>query len=398
MKILRNILDKAEGYFSKGSKYEKFWPLFDAPDTFLYSTNKTTKKAPFLRDQIDLKRSMFFVVLALIPCFLFGIFNVGLQNKISTGLSMSQAFQVPLFELILIGLLSVTPLYIITFTVGGICEAIFSVVRGHEINEGFLVTGMLIPLVMPPSIPLWMVAASTVFGVVIGKEIFGGTGYNIFNPALLARAFIFFAYPGQISGDRVWTFDTVSGATPLLAVSSNTAAENFSDALINVSNGQVYTWIDMFIGFIPGSIGETSTLMVLIGAVFLILTGLISIRTIFGVMFGMIVTSYSMNALGHSTGSLNLMLFVPWYYHLVMGGFAFGMVFMATEPVTSSHTNTGRIIYGILIGVMCILIRCINPAYPEGMMLGILFANALAPLIDYFVIKSHKKRRIKRFA
>ncbi len=398
MKFLRNILDKAETYFAKGSRYEKFWPLYDAPDTFLFSTNKITKNAPFLRDQIDLKRSMFFVVLALIPCLSFGVYNVGLQSKISSGIPFSEAINLPLYDLLMIGLLSVVPLYIVTFTVGGICEAIFSVVRGHEINEGFLVTGMLIPLVMPASLPLWMVAASTVFGVVIGKEIFGGTGYNIFNPALLARSFVFFAYPGQISGDRVWTFDAVSGATPLLAVSSNNSADSYSDALINSATGHIYTWSDMFIGFIPGSIGETSTLMVLIGASFLLLTGLINFRTISGVMIGMILTSYLMNLLGTSTNSSNLMLFIPWYYHLVMGGFAFGMIFMATEPVTSAHTNTGRWIYGILIGIMCILIRCINPAYPEGMMLGILFANALAPLIDYYVVKSHKKKRIKRFA
>ena len=257
MNFLRNILDKAESYFSKGSKYEKFWPLFDAPDTFLFSTNKITKKAPFLRDQIDLKRSMFFVVLALIPCLCFGVYNVGLQNKISSGIPFSDAISLPLYDLLMIGLLSVVPLYIVTFTVGGICEAIFSVVRGHEINEGFLVTGMLIPLVMPASLPLWMVAASTVFGVVIGKEIFGGTGYNVFNPALLARAFLFFSYPVYMSGDKVWTADGISQATPLLSASS--ASLDPASPYYGVS------WLDAFLGFIPGSIGETSTLAVLIG-------------------------------------------------------------------------------------------------------------------------------------
>lgn len=384
MKILRNILDKVAPNFHEGGKLEKLYPLYDAIDTILYVPSETTSHGPFIRDHIDVKRSMIFVVIALLPCLLFGIYNVGLQG--AGALASEKSF----FELFLSGAIAVVPMYAVVFTVGGLCEGLFAVVRKHEINEGFLVTGMLIPLTMPPTLPLWMLAVATLFGIIIGKEIFGGTGYNIFNPALTARAFVFFAYPTTMSGDKVWALEGMSGATPLLKVASQTG-----------SNPQMllgdYSWMDMFLGFIPGSIGETSTLCCLIGALFLILTGIGSWRTMLGVMIGMMSMTLIMNQFGQLIGSTNPMLYIAPHYHFVMGSFAFGMIFMATDPVSSSHTKKGMWYYGALIGVMCVLIRAINPAYPEGMMLAILFANAFAPLFDYYVLEANVKRRKLRY-
>ena len=384
MKFIRNILDKIEPNFHQGGKLEKFFPLYDAIDTILYVPNETADHGPYIRDHVDVKRSMIFVVLALIPCLLFGIYNVGLQSAINEDSSKN------FIDLFINGAFAVLPMYMVVFAVGGACEALFAVVRNHEINEGFLVTGMLIPLVMPPTIPLWMLGIATAFGIIIGKEIFGGTGFNVFNPALTARAFIFFAYPTTMSGDKVWSVDGMSGATPLLKISSNTG-----NTPIHFLGD--YSWYDMFIGTIPGSVGETSTLCCLIGACFLLITGIASWRTMCGVMIGMLIMTFITNQFGQLVGSSNPMLYIGPHYHFVMGGFAFGMVYMATDPVSSSHTQTGMWYYGILIGLMCVLIRAINPAYPEGMMLAILFSNAFAPLFDYYVLENNIKRRRARY-
>jgi len=382
MQFLRNLLDRIEPDFVGNGKYAKYYPLYEMADTFLFTPSDKTKNGPHVRDAIDLKRVMSFVVIAMLPALLFGIFNVGYQ--INPNGELRDNFMA--------GLKVVLPIILVSYMVGGFWEIIFAVVRKHEINEGFLVTGMLIPLVMPPTIPLWMVALATTFGVVIGKEIFGGTGYNIFNPALVARAFIFFAYPGAISGDKVWTVNGISQATPLLQ-----AASNQGSSVVELLGNQ-FNWWDMFYGFIPGSIGETSTLAILIGAIFLLITRIGNWRVMAGTLLGMVLTAKLSNYFGEAIGSSNAMLFLPPEYHLVMGGFAFGLVFMATDPVSAAQTDKGRWIYGLLIGFMCIIIRAINPAYPEGMMLGILFANAFSPLIDYFVMKSHIKQRLKRFA
>ena len=384
MKFLRNILDKVGENFHEGGKLEKLYPLYDAIDTILYVPSETASNGPFVRDHVDVKRSMIFVVIALLPCLLFGIYNVGLQG--AGALASEKSF----FELFLSGAIAVLPMYAVVFTVGGLCEGVFAVIRKHEINEGFLVTGMLIPLTMPPTLPLWMLAIATLFGIIIGKEIFGGTGFNIFNPALTARAFVFFAYPTTMSGDKVWALEGMSGATPLLKVASSSGNDPYS--LLGD-----YSWMEMFMGFIPGSIGETSTLCVLIGAIFLIITGIGSWRTMSGVMIGMMFMTLILNQFGQLIGSTNPMLYIPPHYHFVMGSFAFGMVFMATDPVSSAHTKKGMWYYGILIGAMCVIIRAINPAYPEGMMLAILFANAFAPLFDYYVLEANVKRRKLRY-
>ena len=369
--MLRKLLDNVEKTILSNDKLKKFHPLHDALDTFLYSTNTKTEHAPFVRDAVDLKRTMILVVLALLPAFFFGIYNVGLQSPDIIDKNFQNCF--------IYGMKIVLPMYLVVFAVGGLFEALFAIIRGHEINEGFLVTGFLIPLTMPPTVPLWMLAVATIFGVVIGKEIFGGTGYNIFNPALTARAFLFFAYPVYMSGNKPWIapLDGMSQATPLLAKSSN----------MDLS----YSWSEMFYGFIPGSIGETSTLAVLIGAFLLLVTGIGSWRTMLSTCLGMIITSLLLNQL--SAISDNPMLSLKAIDHFVMGSFAFGMVFMATDPVSSAQTDSGKWFYGFLIGFMVVVIRCINPAYPEGMMLAILFANAFAPLIDYSVLQSHIKKR-----
>ena len=369
--MLRKLLDKVEEKILSNEKLKRFHPLHDALDTFLYSTNAETDNAPYVRDAVDLKRTMILVVLALLPAFFFGTYNVGLQSPDVINKDFLNCF--------IYGLKIVLPMYLVVFAIGGIFEALFAIIRKHEINEGFLVTGFLIPLTMPPTVPLWMLALATIFGVVIGKEIFGGTGYNIFNPALTARAFLFFSYPSYMSGNKPWIapLDGLSQATPLLAKSSS----------LDIS----YSWWDMFYGYIPGSIGETSTLAILIGATILLITGIGNWRIMLSTCLGLIGTSFLLNQL--SGISDNPMLELTAIEHFVMGGFAFGMVFMATDPVSSAQTNKGRWMYGLLIGFMAIVIRSINPAYPEGMMLAILFANAFAPLFDYSVIQSHIKKR-----
>lgn len=379
MKALRSYLDKIKPQFQKGGKFEKLHSTFDAFETFLFVPDKTTFKGSHIRDSIDMKRTMSVVVIAMIPALLFGIWNAGHQHFLSQGET------VDFWAKVLFGAAKIVPIIIVSYVTGLGIEFIFAQIRHHEVNEGFLVSGMLIPLVVPPDIPLWMVAVATAFAVVIGKEVFGGTGMNILNPALTARAFLFFAYPAQISGDKVWIAekaDAFSGATPLAE-----AAAGVSTGVVNFS----HSFSDMFLGFIPGSIGETSTLAILIGAAILAVTGIGSLRIMISVLLGGVFMGGLLNLL-----AVNAYMEVPFYYHLVMGGFAFGAVFMATDPVTAAQTARGKIIYGFLIGVMAVLIRVLNPAYPEGMMLAILLLNVFAPLIDHYVVESNIKKRLKR--
>ncbi len=379
MKALRRYIDKIKPQFQHGGKYGIFHSTFDAFETFLFVPDKTTRIGCHIRDHVDMKRTMIVVVIALIPALLFGIWNVGFQHFRSV--QESAGF----WENFFFGLWKVLPIIVVSYVVGLGIEFAFAQVRKHEVNEGFLVSGMLIPLVMPPDIPLWMVAVSTAFAVVIGKEVFGGTGMNILNPALTARAFLFFAYPAHISGDKVWIADKAdafSGATPLAQAASS---------LGSGVNELTYSFSDMFLGFIPGSIGETSALAILIGALILVITRIGSLR----IMLSVVAGGVAMGALLNLWGA-NAYMQLPFYYHLVMGGFAFGAVFMATDPVTASQTQQGKIYYGFLIGVMAVLIRVLNPAYPEGMMLAILLLNVFAPLIDHYVIESNIKRRLKR--
>lgn len=401
MARVRRFLDRIEPQFQKGGPYEKFYAVYEMVDTFIYSPGDVTRGSPHVRDGIDLKRVMSYVVLATFPVLLMMLWNTGYQAN----MALQQMGQVDvegwrgwimqllgigldpnsIFSNMFHGLLYFLPVYIVTLVAGGTFEVIFAAVRNHEVNEGFLVSSMLYALTLPPSTPLWQVALGIIFGVVIGKEVFGGTGKNFLNPALTGRAFLYFAYPAQMSGDAVWTaIDGYSGATPLAL-----GASGGVDAI--QSSG--YSWMQTFLGVIPGSLGETSTLAILISASFLIFTRIASYRIIFGVFFGMVTTSLLFNLIGSDT---NPMFSVPWYWHLTMGGFAFGMVFMATDPVSASMTNKGRWIYGFLIGFMAVMIRVVNPAFPEGIMLAILFGNIFAPLIDHFVVQSNIKRRLKR--
>ena len=392
MKWLRDILDKIAPTFKADGKLEKLYPIFEATDTILFSTDERTHSGPHIRDSVDVKRVMILVVIALIPCYIFGAMNVGYQMAIALGQSSTMQ------ENLLNGALKILPIIAVAFASGAFWELLFAVVRRHPVSEGFLVTCALIPLVMPPTIPLWQVAVATTFGIVIGKEIFGGVGMNIFNPALVARAFLFFTYPGRISGDKVWVFgpDGYSGATALAIP----AAELSQDAvtLLDSVTQFDFSWINLFMGWIPGSIGETSTLWIMVGAVFLALTGIASWRVMVGAILGLTGMAALTNFMAEITGSTNTMLTLPAHYHLVMGGFAFSVAFMATEPVTGAHTDKGRWIYGVFIGGLTVIIRSINPAYPEGAMLAILLMNAFASLIDYFVIQGNIKRRKVRYA
>lgn len=398
MKFIENLLDKHRDRFEKGGDLSKWKPLFEATDTILFWTNERTKISPHVRDSLDLKRFMMMVIVALIPSTLFGIYNIGYQHYYALGQDPE------LWSSFLFGLIKFLPIVVVSYAVGGFWEVLFAIVRKHEVNEGFLVTGILFPLTLPPTIPLWQVAVAITFGVVIGKEVFGGTGMNVLNPALTARAFVFFAYPGRISGDKVWTaidtakdkvIDTFSGATPLLVASNTESGGQALQSLHNFQYGD-FGFTNLFMGFIPGSIGETSALAALIGALILIITRVGSWRIIVSVFVGGYATALLMNLLAgaNSTGMFTL----PPYYHLVMGGFAFGTVFMATDPVSAAQTNTGKWFYGLLIGALAILVRVVNPAYPEGMMLAILFMNVFSPLIDYYVVKGNIKRRLKRAA
>lgn len=383
MKFIEEQLKKVGALFAKGKPLEKFYPLFEAMDTFLLTPGKTAIKAPFVRDAVDMKRVMVFVVLALIPATLMGIYNTGYQIEIAKGLTHS------FWGAIEAGAWKVIPIILVSYAAGGFWEVLFAVTRKHEINEGFLVTGILFALTLPPSIPLWQVAVGISFGVVFGKEIFGGTGMNVFNPALTARAFVFFAYPAQISGSTVWVaVDGYTRATPLAVAAATPKGASVMQALGDAG----YSFQNMFLGFIPGSIGETSALACLIGLAFLLITRVASWRVTLGCVLGLLTMSLVFYLL---QGPDRLAFFaLPPYWHLVMGGFAFGAVFMATDPVSAAATDLGRWIYGFLIGVLTVLIRVVNPAYPEGVMLSILFMNAFAPLVDYFVVENHIKRRL----
>ncbi len=380
MKALRNLIDKVKPTFTKGGKLSFLESSFDAVETLLFVPNTTTKKGAHIRDCNDLKRTMMMVIFALMPATIFGMYNTGFQHFLATGESAT------IFDCFLHGALALLPLIVVSYGVGLGIEFAFAQMRGHEVNEGFLVSGLLIPLIMPIDIPLWMLALSVAFAVVFGKEVFGGTGMNVFNPALLARAFAFFAYTPQMSGETVW----ISGLTanPVDGFSGATALEHMA------TSGTMgnYSVMDAFFGFIPGSVGETSTLAILLGGLFLLFTGIASWRSMFSVFAGGLAMGLLFNAVG-AEGSY--MAFPAWQ-HLIVGGFAFGAVFMATDPVSTGQTNVGKYIIGFMTGAIAILIRVINPAYPEGMMLSILFMNALAPLIDYYVVEANISRRNKR--
>ena len=379
MKLFRNILNTVKPHFEKGGKLEKMYPAYDAFETFLFVPDHTTKLGSHIRDAIDLKRTMITVLIALMPALLFGMWNVGQLHFTVIGESFT------LMSAFTFGALKMLPLIAISYGVGLSIEFAFAISRGHSVNEGYLVTGMLIPMVMPIDIPLWMLAVSVVFAVIIGKEVFGGTGMNILNPALTARAFLFFAYPTYMSGDKVWihtgekmTVDGFSGATPLADLAANIPVDM---SLIS----------SFFNGTIPGSVGETSTIAILLGAAILIFTGIGSWRTMLSVFIGGYIMSLLFNLWG-----VNELMLLPAHLHLILGGFAFGAVFMATDPVTAAQTNKGKYIVGFLIGVFAIIIRVFNPAYPEGMMMAILLLNIFAPLVDHYVIAANIKRRLKR--
>lgn len=381
MKSLRKYLDRIKPNFEKGGKFEKFRSTFDAFETFLYVPDKVTHTGSHIRDSIDMKRTMTIVIIALIPCLLFGMYNSGYQHFLSIGETGN------FWQIFGFGFIKVLPIIIVSYVVGLGIEFIFAQARGHEVNEGFLVTGMLIPLVMPVDVPLWTVAISTAFAVIIGKEVFGGTGMNILNPALTARAFLFFAYPASMTGDTIWiaglegknVVDGFSGATPL------------GNLALNI-NDRLPTDMNAFLGFIPGSIGETSKLAIIIGAIILIYSGIGSWKIMLSTILGGLFLGLIFNLAG-----ANEYMTLPAYKHLLYGGFLFGTVFMATDPVTASQTETGKWIFGFLTGMLAILIRVLNPAYPEGMMLAILLMNVFAPLIDYYVVEANVNRRLRRY-
>ena len=399
---LRKFLDKIEHHFETGGRFEKWYALYEAADTFLYRPSSVTKTTAHVRDGIDLKRMMMTVWFCVMPALFFGMWNIGYQaNSLFAAqpelLASQEGWRFALisalagfdphslWDNLIQGAAYFLPVYAVTFIVGGFWEVLFASIRRHEVNEGFFVTSVLFALILPPSIPLWQVALGISFGVVIGKEVFGGTGKNFLNPALVGRAFLFFAYPAQLSGDAVWTaVDGFAGATALSVAAAGGIEQVTANGL---------SWWNAFVGFEQGSMGETSTLAILLGGAVLLLTRIASWRIVGGVMLGMVAMSYLFNAIGSAS---NPMFNMPWHWHLVVGGFAFGMFFMATDPVSASMTNAGKWIFGGLIGVMVVLIRVVNPAFPEGMMLAILFANLCAPLIDHFVVRANIKRRLAR--
>lgn len=397
MKIIKNVFDKYKPLFEQGGKFEKLMPFFETFETLFFVPDEVTPlKGAQIRDAVDLKRLMMTVIIAMVPALLFGIWNVGYQHELATGEVLTFAAKM------WIGAIVVLPIVVVSYASGLGVEFIFGIKKGHSLNEGFLVTGMLIPLVLPPTIPLWQVALATMFAVLIGKEVFGGTGMNIVNVALTARAFLYFAYPSQISGN-VWTYlgdktpiDGYTGGTTL-AIANEASVSNSGavvDALANtntVLGADFYSFSNMFFGFIPGSIGETSTLMILLGAAILIFTGVGSWKIIVSVFGGAYLTALLFNAVG-----ANEFMLMPAHYHLVIGGLAFGAVFMATDPVTATQTEKGKWIYGVLIGILTVIIRVFNPAYPEGIMLAILLMNVFAPLIDFYIVQANKQRRVRR--
>lgn len=397
---LRSFFDRIEPNFTKGGKYERYFPVYEMVESFIYTPKTVTTAAPHARSYVDMKRIMTYVVIATIPCILFALYNTGLQTNTAIAEHGASGWRAWIIETLgigfnpanplanmLHGLLYFLPIYLVTLAAGGFWEVLFATVRRHEVNEGFLVTSMLYTLILPASTPLWQVALGISFGVVIGKEVFGGTGKNFLNPALVGRAFLYFAYPAYMSGDTIWTpVDGFSGATALAVTASEGLAALPAHGI---------TWMEAFIGTIQGSLGETSTLAALIGLAFLLLTKIANYRMVVGCLVGMIAFSSLLNWIGSDT---NPAFALPWYWHLVIGGYAFGLVFMVTEPVSGAHTNMGRYIYGALIGFMVVMIRVLNPAFPEGMMLAILFGNVFAPLIDYFVVQANIRRRARRHA
>ena len=389
MKLFRNILNSVKPHFEKGGKLEKFLPAYDAFETFLFVPGHTTKSGVHVRDGIDLKRTMITVVLAMVPCLLFGMWNVGYQHFLALGINNPE-----LIDAFLFGAVEVLPMVVVAYAVGLGVEFAFAIARGHQVNEGYLVSGMLIPLVMPVGTPLWMVAVSVIFAVIIGKEVFGGTGMNILNPALTARAFLFFAYPTQMSGNKVW-INTVTGEGQTI-VDGFSGATALGDLAATGETG--YSMMEMFLGTIPGSIGETSALACLIGAAILLYTGIASWRVMISVFVGGAAMAAIFNAVApHALSEAQQgFMALPILEQLMLGGFMFGAVFMATDPVSASQTNKGKYIYGFLIGFFAIMIRVFNPAYPEGMMLAILLMNVFAPLIDHYVVAGNIKRRLKR--
>jgi Na+-transporting NADH:ubiquinone oxidoreductase subunit B len=397
----REILDSIEPHFTKGGRFAKYYGLYEMVDTFIYTPSDVTRGTTHVRDGNDLKRTMTFVVIATLFCVLMAMYNTGYQANLAMetmGLEKIANWRsIPMtifgystmnpFSNLAHGALYFLPIYITTLAIGGIWEVLFATVRGHEVNEGFLVSSMLYALIMPPDMPLWQVALGISFGIVIGKEVFGGTGKNFLNPALTGRAFLYFAYPASMTGDSIWVaVDGYTRATPL-----GIAANGGLDAVYAAD----YSWMQTFFGFEPGCLGETSTLAILIGAAFLLYTRVASYRIMGGVFAGMVVIATLFNFIGSDT---NPMFAFPWYWHLTVGGFAFGMVYMATDPVSAAMTNTGRWVFGALVGGMTVLIRVVNPAFPEGIMLAILFSNMFAPTIDYFVIQANIRRRMKRHA
>lgn len=401
MQMLRNMLDSVAPHFEEGGKLHKFHALYEMPDTILFTPGTVTKRGAHVRDAINLKRMMITVVIALQPCFVMAAWNTGYQANVAIGngaLPLDD-FNTMLYTMLgfthdstdhlanfVYGLCYFVPIFAVTQAAGGLIEVVTSIIRKHEVNEGFLVSGALIPLILPPTIPLWQVFIGTAFGILIGKEVFGGTGMNILNPALVARAFLFFAYPAQISGDAVWiaadtSVDGVSGATWL------------ANAAVDANALEAVSWFDAFVGMIPGSMGETSALAVLMGMGILLATRVASWQTMAGVAVGTVLTSLVLNGVGSDT---NPMFAMPFWWHMVLGGWAIGTVFMATDPVSSAFTNKGKWAYGFGIGLVVVLVRVVNPAYPEGMMLAILFMNLFAPLFDHFVVQANIKRRLAR--
>ncbi|SMH50522.1 NADH:ubiquinone reductase (Na(+)-transporting) subunit B [Maritimibacter sp. HL-12] len=395
---LHRFFDRLEPHFTKGGRFERYFPIFEMVESLVYTPRTVTTAAPHARSYVDMKRIMSYVVVATIPAILFALYNTGLQTNLAIAQHGASGWRVWIIEALGIGfnpanplanmvhgLLYFLPIYLTTLVVGGTWEVLFATIRRHEVNEGFLVTSMLYTLILPASTPLWQVALGISFGVVIGKEVFGGTGKNFLNPALVGRAFLYFAYPADMSGDTVWTpVDGFSGATALSVAASQGYEQLAAHGI---------TWWDAFLGTMQGSLGETSALACLIGLAFLLLTKIANYRLVVGTMAGMIAFSALLNFIGSDT---NPAFSMPWHWHLVTGGFAFGLAFMVTEPVSAAHTNVGRYIYGALIGVMVVMIRVINPAFPEGMMLAILFGNVFAPLIDYFVVQANIRRRARR--
>ena len=400
MNYLNKLFLDLKPLFDKGGRFERLYPLYEATDSFLFSTTKSTRVAPHIRDAIDLKRIMITVIIALIPCTVMALWNTGFQANSALaaaagtlpegwrGAVMSGVGADPgsFFSNIIHGALYFLPIYLTVVVVGSVWELLFNLIRGHEFSEAFLVTSLLLPLTLPPTIPLWQVAVGTSFGVVFAKEVFGGVGRNFMNPALACRAFIYFAYPAQMTGDRIWTaLDGISSATPLGALAAATTG--------NPLEALDVTWFQAFVGTIPGSMGETSTLACLLGAALLLVTGIASWRIMLSMLIGAVITVFAFQLVPEPSSPLYS---VPAHWHLVLGGFAFGLVFMATDPVSAAQTHTGQWLFGILVGFLTILIRVANPAYPEGVMLAILMGNVFAPLFDYFVIRANVKRRMLR--